>query len=239
MNFGFLFKSLFLLNVATLVLMLFGIQPAMAGEPREYVKAAEKMLIAKDTQGAVSVLESGLKSDPEDSDAYFVLGQAYALQGRKDLSSKNYKLAIMYDHIASSAAARYMIKSDEVYDKSTGLVWQRCSVGQKWMAEAGCTGHPSQFTFEEAQQQATGTWRIPSKTELATLLDKKRVAADLSMKIDDVAFPGMDENQLWYWTSTADNATFAWSVGFGSDNKYNGYSYRSYKYGLRLVRKGD
>ncbi|HEY8027019.1 MAG TPA: DUF1566 domain-containing protein, partial [Burkholderiaceae bacterium] len=140
---------------------------------------------------------------------------------------------------ASIAAARYLIKGDEVYDKSTDLVWQRCSVGQTWSAEAGCTGRPSQFSFEEAQQQATGTWRVPSRAELASLLEKKKVVAELPLKIDEVAFPGMDENQLWYWTSTADNGTFAWSVSFGCDNKYNGYSYRSYKYGLRLVRKGD
>ena len=72
---------------------------------------------------------------------------------------------------ASPAAhPRYVIKGDTVYDKQANLSWQRCSLGQRWVDGTGCVGTVERFDFRTAQQQASGTWRIPTKDELPTLV---------------------------------------------------------------------
>jgi hypothetical protein len=233
------FQRLMRFAAMTFVLSGVVVHESRAEELQGYMKVATKLLYVSDMPGAIATLEAGLKSDPKNSDAYFMLGEAYGSLGHKDLSARNYKLAYKFDHDPSAPSSRYEVKDDTVYDKTTNLTWQRCSVGQKWTSGKGCLGVVQQMSFEDAQAQATGLWRVPTKIELSSLLDKKRVGAELPLKIDEIAFPGLDENQLWYWTSTPESETFAWSVGFGEDNQYHGYNYRSFRFGLRLVKSGQ
>ncbi len=134
------------------------------------------------------------------------------------------------------ANPRYVIKGGEVYDKETNLTWQRCSVGQHWREEGGCVGVIKTFTFTEAQRQARGEWRVPTKAELRTLLAPKRADNPPKPLIDEVAFPDIDENQLLYWTDVPFDAQ-GWYIRF-SDG-YVAYSaYRNFVAAVRLVRSG-
>src|SRR5262249_37829178 len=65
---------------------------------------------------------------------------------------------------------RYQLRGGEVYDKTTDLTWQRCSIGQRWKEGAGCVGVIKQMSWDEAKGQAGSGWRLPSKDELTTLI---------------------------------------------------------------------
>jgi hypothetical protein len=107
--------------------------------------------------------------------------------------------------------ARYETDGGLVYDRETNLTWDRCSVGQTWTA-AGCSGSVLLLTWDQSVKQATGAWRLPSQTELESLV----VEACRNPAIDEIAFPNMEAGKYWYWSSSALTATSAWVVYFGS-----------------------
>jgi hypothetical protein len=118
-------------------------------------------------------------------------------------------------------------------DPKTGLVWQRCSVGQSWSAST-CTGEAKQFTFHGAQKLAGNGWRVPTLRELHSLVwcssgqtkdrddpqDGGPVIANYcqgqyqSPTIRSGAFPAT--SSTWYWTSSpyVGVSDFAWGVLF-------------------------
>lgn len=142
-------------------------------------------------------------------------------------------------HGAQNAAAvdsRYVIQGETVYDKKTNLTWQRCSVGQRWVDGTGCVGVIKTFAFDAAMQQGDGTWRVPPKGKLATLIDRNRKTNKQKPASDEVAFPDMDLENLVYWSSTPRDASNAWFVSF--ERGYIYYDYRSTPRAVRLMRSG-
>lgn len=138
----------------------------------------------------------------------------------------------------------------EIKDVQTGLVWQRCSVGQSWTGNT-CAGEAKKFTFDDAQKQAGNGWRVPTVRELHSLvwcstgttqdrIDPQDGKAALEYRcvfeytrptIRQAAFPNTPGD--WYWTSTP-WASGAWSVNFyDGDVDGNGRSVASH---VRLVR---
>lgn len=149
----------------------------------------------------------------------------------------NPAFAAKHNYDSPKANPRFVIKSGEVYDKKTDLTWQRCSVGQHWLNGLGCMGVVRVFTFHEAQQQGNSKWRLPSKDELESLIDHKKVDAHQSPTIDEVAFPDMDKNRLFYWSSMPYEASGGWGVNFFGGSVYN-CSLRAETDAVRLVRRG-
>lgn len=139
-------------------------------------------------------------------------------------------------------------------DPKTGLVWQRCSVGQKWNGST-CTGQAKTFTFENAQKLTGNGWRVPTVRELHSLVwcssgqtrgqvDPKDGGLVIGHWCDNSQSPAISANafpltpgRLDYWSSSpyvgyVHNARF---VNF--DNGYVGYNNRYYDgYAVRLVR---
>jgi hypothetical protein len=74
-------------------------------------------------------------------------------------------------HQQRASGEAYVIHKDAamVLDKTTNLVWQRCSVGQTFDKLKGCIGEAKEFTFEEAQQLSKDGWRVPTIRELESL----------------------------------------------------------------------
>lgn len=142
------------------------------------------------------------------------------------------------DHAASAVDGYFAAQGDVVLDRRTGLIWQRCSIGQSWSAEAGCIGTVRQMHWVEALQQSNGPWRLPSREELRTIVDRDRMAKKLAPTIDQAVFPGMDPRALDYWSCTGrtDYNPRAWSVSFSSDHA-TGLGYGNvFNFAVRLVR---
>jgi hypothetical protein len=147
---------------------------------------------------------------------------------------RNFVSVVMLSMTCMSSAwaeSRYVIQGGEVYDTRTKLTWARCSVGQEWKNEH-CVGAISTFTFASAQTQAGGGWRVPTKDELVTLIDPDR--KDFPA-IDMAAFPDMDANHPWYWSSTPNGTVIAWYVDF-TDGYTSGFVDGINTLAIRLVR---
>src|SRR5262249_23169895 len=111
----------------------------------------------------------------------------------------------------ASAASRFEVHGDTVFDKSTDLIWTRCSYGQQWTEAGGCSGSVKLLDWDSAMGlhlQGDANWRLPQRDELQSIVAQhcKRPA------INETVFPGTPSIQ--YWTSTASGPSYAWVVFF-------------------------
>ena len=106
-----------------------------------------------------------------------------------------------------------------VIDHSTGLMWAVKSIGDADsdpMSQADCAKACS-----ELRLLGHDDWRLPTRTELAALVDDTRHEP----AIDTSLFPGVLSR--WHWTNTAAawSSASAWGVYFGGGSV--GYDPRS------------
>jgi hypothetical protein len=124
----------------------------------------------------------------------------------------------------------------EALDHRTGLVWQRCSLGQSWDG-ATCAGTATYLSWAQALEAARlvgDGWRLPNQKELQSLVE----FACWNPSINNTVFPITDHSSN-YWTSSpvAGDGGYAWSIGFNygydawSDKDDTGY--------VRMVRSGQ
>ncbi len=133
-------------------------------------------------------------------------------------------------------------------DAVTGLVWDRCYLGQ---SAAYCDAiTPTLYTWQAALQkvaalnaQAGGykgytDWRLPNKNELESLV---KLDAAQAPYIDTPAFDGTQPSgsasAFWSSTTYAPSPAGAWYVYFGDGSVYD-YG-KSNAYAVRLVRSGQ
>jgi hypothetical protein len=133
-----------------------------------------------------------------------------------------------------------------VTDNNTGLIWQKCSMGQDSMT---CSGTALTYTWDQAPA-ATGCgalntanlaghndWRVPSKKELISIVDYSVPFPGPTIKVK--YFPNtIAGSASLYWTSTqlASAATSAWYTSFDYGSVYN--VSKSTSYYVRCVRGG-
>lgn len=105
-------------------------------------------------------------------------------------------------------ASAYVPTSQLVVDAQTCLMWQR-GVSATTLDWAGAKAY-----CQAARTDGYADWRLPTETELLTLVDRSRD----SPAIDVTAFPNTPAtvNNNWYWSGTpmARDATYVWIVGF-------------------------
>lgn len=118
----------------------------------------------------------------------------------------------------------------EVLDKHTGLIWQRCSLGQNWNGST-CIGEASRHTWTEALAKARAVgngYRLPNIRELKSLTEK----ACAGPAINRTFFPNtvymaqsVDDG---YWSASPDtyNGEYVGGVNFSlgyTENYYKGH----------------
>lgn len=131
-----------------------------------------------------------------------------------------------------------------VTDDQTGLMWDKCSWADPLLDPNTCLGTPTtdEYQWPEAlavaltantiNHRGYNDWRLPSKNELESLVDRSRS----SPAIDPTPFPNTPS--VVYWTSTtyAPMTFDAWSVIFNHGNVVEYNKYLSFR--VRLVRSG-
>ena len=106
---------------------------------------------------------------------------------------------------------RFELRGDTLLDKSTGLEWARCAVGQVWSGEQ-CMGDPlnAAMTFMQALAYAKDLngWRLPTVKELSSLADK----GCISPAIDGGAFPNFPSRTFWSSTPFVGDGRYSFAV---------------------------
>jgi hypothetical protein len=133
-----------------------------------------------------------------------------------------------------ATGAHMTVGSDgTVRDSDTGLVWKQSS-------------EPDRYTFESAKTRCEDQsfaghddWRVPSLTELQTLVDETVVPADngdaaTTGRIDLAKFPDTPGEPYWSSSAYLGDPKLAWFVDFRPGYTF-GYD-RSTPYRVRCVR---
>ena len=121
-----------------------------------------------------------------------------------------------------------------VIDHNTGLMWAVESLGSKEDADDGISQEACAERCGELRLLGHADWRLPTRSELAALVDDTRHEP----AIDTALFPHVKPR--WHWTSTpcAWSSASAWSVHFGYG--LVGYDHRDcYGFALAVRRAGQ
>jgi hypothetical protein len=197
-----------------------------------------------------------------------LLFSSVALSGAYNLSdtgqTKCYRGVIPYDEIPCAGTGQdgdYNINpmsftdngNGTVTDNNTGLMWQKCSIGQN--NDAACSGTASIYNWYRASGTYSATynptsldvcgslvlgsysdWRLPAKKELITIVDYAIPYPGPTIRT--VYFPNTKSSDYWSSTTYAGGPVNAWGVDFGDGGVYG---YGKYFDGLyvRCVRGGQ
>lgn len=104
----------------------------------------------------------------------------------------------------SQASERFrFVAEDRVEDTGNGLVWMRCSLGQRFH-EGRCLGEAQRYSLSDAETRIDALasddcpWRLPRFFELRGLM-QPNMAEDTAINGD--VFP--DTPAGWYWTQVS------------------------------------
>ena len=125
----------------------------------------------------------------------------------------------------------------EVKDTQTGLIWQRCSLGQTWSGTS-CTGTAATYNWTNALQTAKNMgngWRVPNIKELDSLIEQ----ACYSPSINETYFPNTVNSYYWSSSPVPYDSYTAWIVHFGNGYDSSVYPYKANNTYVRLVRSGQ
>jgi hypothetical protein len=108
-----------------------------------------------------------------------------------------------------------------VTDKTSGLMWMRCAVGQEWTGDT-CAGEAETFAWPAAEAAAASVneggehffsdWRVPGLRDLAMIIERECRDPRINLTV----FPNTPPT--FFWTSTrreddADERVYALSFG--------------------------
>lgn len=120
----------------------------------------------------------------------------------------------------------------EVKDNKTGLIWQRCSLGQTWNGST-CTGTANTYPWQNALKAAKAVgngYRLPNIKELTSIVELKCYAPAINLH----TFPNTPSDRYWSSSPHAYGNYSAWGVYF-----LYGYDYnhgKGYQGAVRAVR---
>jgi hypothetical protein len=140
----------------------------------------------------------------------------------------------------------YTVNGDgTVKDTNSGLMWQKCSIGQN--NDATCSGSAATYNWYQApsicgSQRLAGysDWRLPTKNDLLSIVNYNIPYFPFRPAIDSVVFPNTKIDS--YWSSTTSNGAHpseAWSVDFSDGSvSYKRIIYSFDTSYVRCVRGG-
>ena len=133
-------------------------------------------------------------------------------------------VAVCLDNLPRQAPdSRFEIHGDTLLDRHTGLLWQRCALGQEWNGEKNlCQLKMEQqrlFTWGEALMAATQSkianysdWRLPNKNELDSIVDR----ACTGPAVNEAVFPDTTFAGFWASTPARHSEGYAWQIDFAT-----------------------
>lgn len=109
-----------------------------------------------------------------------------------------------------------VLESGDLIHLETGLVWQPCSLGQRWSGDT-CEGEPELMNWASALSQALRIsgeqllpWRVPNVKELASLVERSCARP----AINSFFFADTPADDFWTSTPSTSDNSHAWVVAF-------------------------
>lgn len=131
----------------------------------------------------------------------------------------------------STPDSRFIVDGEEVTDIVTGLIWQRCPLGQ---AGSDCSdGGYVFYTWQEALKAAASwatedkAWRLPNINELRSIVEERCYNPAINLSV----FPFPYYATFWSGSPSAYSPDGAWDVNF-----YFGFSTYGTKDNERYIR---
>lgn len=109
------------------------------------------------------------------------------------------------------AADKYLEQRSGIFDYSTGLLWQKCPVGQEGHS---CKGTSKLMTLPMATEWAAQSdgWRLPTQAELLTIVKNKE---------NTNLFPRSPNQGVWSNTKADSSGYWAVNLVTGYDDPVN------------------
>ena len=125
----------------------------------------------------------------------------------------------------TSSSAQFFEDGYTIKDVKNNIIWLRCTVGQTWDYESkSCTGEIVKLNHDEieiavmqATEQLGGSWRLPTLTELESIVCKK---CD-KPKVNNKYFPNISPEAYWTQTQNKLNSKMYWTVNFMTGHNYS------------------
>ena len=132
-------------------------------------------------------------------------------------------IALIY--LPSTSTAQFFEQGQFIKDIENRILWIRCSVGQVWSSETkSCIGDAMKLNQAEikvaitqANEQLSGAWRLPTLSELESLVCSSCAPA----KVQNKYFPGITREAYWSGTRNSFNRRMYWSVNFQTGHRYS------------------
>ncbi|RVU82731.1 DUF1566 domain-containing protein [Leucothrix sargassi] len=140
------------------------------------------------------------------------------------------------DSEPTTPTSRFILNGDEVTDKQTGLIWQRCTLGQTWNeALQSCDGSAVKNNWLNTLDNVPEGWRVPNIREVNSITEFTCSRPSINLTV----FPNTLSD--FYWSSTpfvaAGNvvAASAWGI-FHVNNGIPGGINKDAEIYVRLVK---
>ena len=136
-----------------------------------------------------------------------------------------FTLIFLFFAWSSVSSAQFFEDGYTIKDVKNNIIWLRCTVGQTWDYESkSCTGEIVKLNHDEieiammqAKEQLGGSWRLPTLTELESIVCKK---CD-KPKVNDKYFPNISPEAYWTQTQNKLNSKMYWTVNFMTGHNYS------------------
>lgn len=155
---------------------------------------------------------------------------AQAMAGLLFIGTNSYAQTCNDQILLTTPSNRFELSADEAKDLQTGLIWKRCSVGQRWDGSL-CIGSAERHDWSQALTSATGEWRLPNIKELRSIVERACTSPNVNLDV----FPNTTKSL--YWSSSPYTDYYSWRVNFDGGSGY--VSYKSYRAYVRLVRSAE
>ena len=131
----------------------------------------------------------------------------------------------------------YITRGYFVIDLKNKIEWMTCPVGMVWKGNT-CSGIAKKYEFKFipeiiklANNQLEGSWRLPTRNELESLICQKCQKVKINLKI----FPKTPPEPFWTKDKNFWQPKFNWIVNFLNGNTFGRYPGYKPNY-IRLVR---
>ena len=134
-------------------------------------------------------------------------------------------------------ASDYIKRGYFIIDLKNKIEWMTCPVGMVWKGNT-CAGIAKKYELkfipqiiEIANDQLKGSWRLPTRNELESLICQKCQKVKINLKI----FPKTPAEPFWTKDKNFWQPKFNWIVNFLNGNTFGRYPGYKPNY-IRLVR---